>query len=65
MDEALTNREIARRLYISEGTVKSHVHQILRKLNVRDRNEAVRVLRLQRAAPGKLVLGRTGFRKER
>jgi DNA-binding NarL/FixJ family response regulator len=64
LEEALTNREIARRLYISEGTVKSHVHQILRKLNVRDRNEAVRVLRLQRAAPGKLVLGKTGFRKE-
>lgn len=64
LEEALTNREIARRLYISEGTVKSHVHQILRKLNVRDREEAVRVLRLQRAAPGKLVLGKTGFRKE-
>ncbi len=64
LEEDLTNREIARKLYISEGTVKSHVHQILRKLNVRDRNEAVRVLRLQRAAPGKLVLGKTGFRTE-
>ncbi len=48
--EDLTNRQIARRLYISEGTVKSHVHQILRKLKVRDRHEAVRVLRLRDAA---------------
>ena len=64
LDEGLTNKEIARKLFISEGTVKSHVHQILRKLKVRDRGEAVRVLRLQRASPGKLVLTRTGFRKE-
>lgn len=65
LEEGLTNREVAKRLYISEGTVKSHVHQVLRKLNVRNRKEAVRVLRLQRAAPGKLVLGRSGFRKEK
>lgn len=64
LEEGLTNREVARRLYISEGTVKSHVHQILRKLNVRNRKEAVRVLRLQRASPGKLVLGKAGFRKK-
>lgn len=49
LEEDLTNRQIARRLYISEGTVKSHVHQILHKLKVRDRNEAVRVARLRRA----------------
>jgi DNA-binding NarL/FixJ family response regulator len=64
LEEGLTNRQIAKRLYISEGTVKSHVHQILKKLKVRDRNEAVRLLRLQRAAPGKLVLRKTGFRRE-
>ena len=64
LEEGLTNKEIARKLFISEGTVKSHVHQILKKLKVRDRMEAVRVLRLQRAGPGKLVLTRTGFRKE-
>lgn len=50
LDEELTNKEIARRLYVSEGTVKSHVHQILRKLRVRGRDEAVRVLRLHRAS---------------
>lgn len=52
LEEGLTNRQIARRLYVSEGTVKSHVHQILRKLKVRDREEAVRVLRLERASSG-------------
>jgi DNA-binding NarL/FixJ family response regulator len=49
LDEELTNREIARRLYVSEGTVKSHVHQILRKLKVKGREEAVRVYRLRKA----------------
>lgn len=35
-----TNRQIARRLYISEETVKSHVASILRKLEVSDRTSA-------------------------
>ncbi len=64
LDEGLTNRQIAKKLFISEGTVKSHVHQILKKLKVRSRKEAVRILRLQRTAPGKLVLTKTGFRRE-
>ncbi|MDN5743743.1 MAG: LuxR C-terminal-related transcriptional regulator [Nocardioidaceae bacterium] len=36
-----TNRRIARRLSISEGTVKSHVKHILRKLGAANRAEAV------------------------
>lgn len=35
-----TNRQIARRLFVSEETVKSHVAAILRKLEVSDRTRA-------------------------
>ncbi|MCR8963425.1 response regulator transcription factor [Brevibacillus halotolerans] len=35
------NDQIAQNLFISEGTVKSHVHRILQKLNVDDRTQAV------------------------
>lgn len=36
----LSNQEISQQLYISENTVKSHVHSILEKLNLSDRKEA-------------------------
>lgn len=35
-----TNQEISRRLFLSENTVKHHIHSILDKLNVSDRREA-------------------------
>jgi DNA-binding NarL/FixJ family response regulator len=35
-----TNREIARELYLSEGTVKNHVSNILSRLGLRDRTQA-------------------------
>lgn len=35
-----SNREIAQALYISEGTVKNHVTNILNRLNLRDRTQA-------------------------
>lgn len=35
-----SNREIAQQLYISEGTVKNHVTNILNRLNLRDRTQA-------------------------
>jgi len=38
--EGLINKEIAKRLYISEKTVKNHVSNIFRKLNVSDRTQA-------------------------
>ena len=34
------NREIGRRLYIAESTVKRHVYNIFGKLNVRNRTQA-------------------------
>jgi DNA-binding NarL/FixJ family response regulator len=41
--QGLTNQEIAEALVIELGTVKNHVHNILRKLNVSSRREAVHV----------------------
>jgi len=38
--EGMLNKEIARKLYISEKTVKNHVSNIFRKLNVSDRTQA-------------------------
>lgn len=38
--EGLLNKEIAKKLYISEKTVKNHVSSIFKKLNVCDRTQA-------------------------
>lgn len=35
-----TNREIARQMYLSEGTVKNHISRILSRLGLRDRTHA-------------------------
>jgi DNA-binding NarL/FixJ family response regulator len=40
LDERLGTDEIAKRLFISEHTVRSHVKSLLRKLNVSSRREA-------------------------
>jgi len=42
--EGLSNQEIADRLFIECGTVKNHVHKILKKLDVNNRQEAAYVL---------------------
>lgn len=41
IEAGLSNREIAQRIVVEPGTVKRHVHNILGKLNARNRTEAV------------------------
>jgi two-component system, NarL family, nitrate/nitrite response regulator NarL len=50
LDEHLGTDQIARRLFISEHTVRSHVKSLLRKLGVSSRREALEALALARAA---------------
>ncbi|MDQ3857324.1 MAG: response regulator transcription factor [Actinomycetota bacterium] len=47
LEEGLTTKEIAARLFLSQATVRSHVAAILRKLGVTDRAAAVGLLRAQ------------------
>jgi len=49
LDEHLGTDEIARRLYISEHTVRSHVKSLLRKLGVSSRREALEALAAARS----------------
>jgi DNA-binding NarL/FixJ family response regulator len=43
MRQGLSNRQIGRTLWISESTVKVHVHNVLAKLGARSRTEAIAV----------------------
>jgi two-component system nitrate/nitrite response regulator NarL len=57
IDEGLSNKQIAQRLFIELPTVRNHVHNILGKLGVHRRAEAVALIRRQRSiqAPGTSV----------
>ena len=37
--QGMSNKEIARSLYLSEGTVRNYLSAILDKLNLRDRTQ--------------------------
>lgn len=43
MSQGYSNREIAERLYLSESTVKGYVQEVLRRLGVKNRLEAVMI----------------------
>jgi ATP/maltotriose-dependent transcriptional regulator MalT len=47
LDSGATNREIAASLFVSEGTLKWHLHNIYRKLACRNRSGAIATARLQ------------------
>ncbi|MFJ4469721.1 response regulator [Streptomyces sp. NPDC089424] len=51
LSEGLTNRDIARTLFISEATVKTHLRRIYDKLNVDTRAGAVAVAKERRLVP--------------
>jgi DNA-binding NarL/FixJ family response regulator len=43
--EGLSNAEIARRLYLSESTIKEHLRAVYKVLGVRNRTEAAKTMR--------------------
>lgn len=41
--EGLSNKEIANRLFLSESTIKTHVSNLLSKLNAKRRTQAIQI----------------------
>jgi ATP/maltotriose-dependent transcriptional regulator MalT len=52
VNQGLTNRQIAKRVYLSPHTVNYHLRQIFRKLGITSRVELARVTQEQHLAPG-------------
>jgi DNA-binding NarL/FixJ family response regulator len=55
ISEGISNKEAARRLNISEGTIKLHLHHIYHKLSIRNRAELVAMV-VTRSGPAWLVV---------
>lgn len=51
MAQGMTNQQIADHLFIEVGTVKNHVHNILEKFNVSNREQAATCYQIMRAEP--------------
>src|SRR5262249_39236172 len=49
IEQGLSNKEIARSLNIEAATIKNHVHNILRKMNLRRRGEIATQIRRSQA----------------
>lgn len=58
LDSGASNLDIADRLMISEHTVKSHLYHVFRKLKVRNRAQALYMLRHQPMPPSTLRIRR-------
>jgi len=43
ISKGYANKMIAEKMYITEGTVKTHVNHILSKLSVKSRTEALKI----------------------
>ena len=53
IDKGLTNKEIASQLYLSEQTIKNHVHRILRKVGAENRLSVSEVCRARETGPSR------------
>jgi two-component system nitrate/nitrite response regulator NarL len=47
----LSNREVGKRLHISEGTIKVHLHHIFQKLSIRNRTALANIGRMRPQSP--------------
>ncbi|MEL6919365.1 MAG: LuxR C-terminal-related transcriptional regulator [Bacteroidota bacterium] len=48
MSSGLSNKEIADKLFVSESTIKTHVSNVLLKLNAKRRTQAVQIAKEMR-----------------